>query len=145
MNRRRNNKKSDVRSALYAFAVVFLIIGIFRGDMFFLIGGIVLFAVYFFLGIKINNILTPYGQVKSGSIRAMSVDDEVAEYRKIAAASTPAVSAADKTPSQSSKVKTYNVKYDGYELDKVNPNECPICKKISANGYCSDCGYKFRS
>ena len=23
-------------------------------------------------------------------------------------------------------------------------NECPICKSVSANGYCTQCGYKFR-
>lgn len=23
-------------------------------------------------------------------------------------------------------------------------NECPICKNVSANGYCTQCGYKFR-
>lgn len=45
---------------------------------------------------------------------------------------------------ETKQVKTYNVEYDECELDGCSKNECPVCKTISLNGYCSNCGFKFR-
>lgn len=39
---------------------------------------------------------------------------------------------------------THNGSKEGIKDKAENPNECPICKEVSANGYCIKCGYRFR-
>lgn len=44
---------------------------------------------------------------------------------------------------ESGKIDTSVQKKKSYSEDEQN-NSCPVCKKLSYNGYCSDCGYYFR-
>lgn len=91
------------------------------------------------------------GEINRGINRSMSQADELAKYRyngnthnkgsALTSAQQKNTAAYTKQPNS---VRTYNIKYNECSLDRCNPNECPICKSFSANGYCGLCGYWFK-
>ncbi len=78
-------------------------------------------------------------------IRGLKNNNDKAEDRNI-------VSGVNRTmPDNNTYVRSaesYGYKHkssnEGFKDKADSPNECPVCKEISANGYCIKCGYRFR-
>lgn len=72
---------------------------------------------------------TPRGEIRNGVNRVMPDNNTYVNNDRIRSGET-----------KYTKVSTYNECL----LDNCKPNQCPICKRESATGYCNKCGYRFR-
>lgn len=114
-----DNNKVNARVLGFVIGIIVFIIGLSTGSGALLVGLIIM--------------ILSLSQKKN---KEKSSDDIVSGVNKSMPGKTSYIRSAENNNSVQER-KKYG---DGSE----DTNKCPICKKISYNGYCSNCGFRFK-
>lgn len=140
-----NNNNNENKNGLLTAGIIITIIGFSTPFVFLVIIGVIMIIIAVKKNKKDETEIRD-GEIRSGYIRGGAVNsmtDELAKY-KSSPKNTYSSTIDDQRKYGSTEIEYKSEEYDECKLDGCNKNVCPVCSKVSANGYCQNCGFWFR-
>ena len=130
MSGRNYNGESNSKKGIWWAVIIFIALGFFLNPGFYIVAVIAFLVAASSKSKNTNNTDRRYGNVSNSVNRSMTTNYGTTQYRSNTYNNTKYTATSGKTSLN--------------DLDENNPNSCPICSTLSASGYCSKCGYRFK-